>query len=278
MQKIGFSLQSSYSMPLPEVVKLLGAIGVTAVSPVRPRDGSLKELVCSAEHRGLQLQSLHGPVWGLDAMWSRDRDRSAPILQDVLSAIEDCATYDFPVLVIHSWGGLHYTFREEDLFFDHFDTVVEYAQRAGIQIAFENLEGPEYLTALMTRYAGLDTVGLCWDSGHELCYTPNQDALAAYGNRLLITHLNDNFGITHPEGLLQGTDDLHLLPGDGIALWPQIVCRLRQARQQEILNFELKIRPKGDRCKTDLYSHIPLEQYLTQAYQQASQAVSGYFE
>ena len=92
-----------------------------------------------------------------------------------------------------------------------------------------------------------------------------------------MTHLNDNFGITDPGGQLQGTDDLHLLPYDGIASWPQTIRRLQQVRKQDILNFELKIRPKGDRCKTDLYSTVALEQYLTKAYEGACRAVSGYF-
>ena len=44
------------------------------------------------------------------------------------------------------------------------------------------------------------------------------------------------------------------------------------------MNFELKIRPKGDRCIKDLYSKIPLEEYLAQAFERAQSVVSGYFE
>ena len=43
-----------------------------------------------------------------------------------------------------------------------------------------------------------------------------QDLLAKLGDRLIMTHLNDNLGVTDPSGRLQGTDDLHLLPEDGI--------------------------------------------------------------
>jgi hypothetical protein len=56
------------------------------------------------------------------------------------------------------------------------------------------------------------------------------------------------------------------------------MAKLKQARRQEILNFELKIRPKGDRCKTDLYSKLPLEQYLTNAYKAACRISAEYFE
>lgn len=276
MQKIGLSLQSNYTMPMPAVLKLLRTIGFDAVSPLWQRDVCLHDIVSTAVCCGLTLQSLHGPLRGLAGMWSRDEDCSGSILQDLLCAADDCAAYGIPVLVVHSWGGINYTFQESSLYFDNFDRLVERAHKRGIRIAFENLEGPEFLAALMARYSDSQTVGLCWDSGHELCYTPSWDFLEMYGDRLLMTHLNDNFGITSPDGQLQGTDDLHLLAYDGIADWAHNVDRLKQARRQEILNFELKIRPKGDRCKTDLYSKMPLAQYLTQAYERACRAVSGY--
>ena len=277
MPKIGFSLQNKYSAAMPDVLKLLCAVGFDAVSPLWQRGGDLAGTVDAALRCGLTLQSLHGPLRGLDKMWSRDTACSAPILEELLCAADDCAAYGFPLLVVHAWTGLDYTFRESSLFFGNFDRLVERAHRKGIRIAFENLEGPEYLAALLERYRDTETVGLCWDSGHELCYAPNRDFLKEYGHRLLMTHLNDNLGITHPEGRLQGTDDLHLLPYDGIAHWPTILHRLREAKQQEILNFELKIRPKGDRCTLDLYSKLPLEQYFFEAYTRASRAVSGYY-
>lgn len=278
MQKIGFSLQSNYTMPIPDVLKLLRAVGFDAVSPLWQRDICLNDIVSTAAYCGLTLQSLHGPFRGLPNMWTPDRASSAPILQDLLCAVDDCAAYGIPVLVVHSWGGISYTFQEASLYFDNFDQLVEHAHKKGILIAFENLEGPEFLAALMARYKDSQTVGLCWDSGHELCYTPSWDFLKDYGNRLLMTHLNDNFGITSPDGQLQGTDDLHLLAYDGIADWANNIARLKQARPQEILNFELKIRPKGDRCKTDLYSKIPLEQYFSEAYKRACRVASSYFE
>jgi sugar phosphate isomerase/epimerase len=111
-----------------------------------------------------------------------------------------------------------------------------------------------------------------------MCYAPDRDFLKEYGSRLLMTHLNDNYGITDPAGKLQGTDDLHLIPYQGIGNWEQILKRLKGAKAQEILNFELKIRPKGDRCKVDLYSKMPLEEYLRKAYLAACNVTADYFE
>ena len=65
---------------------------------------------------------------------------------------------------------------------------------------------------------------------------------------------------------------------DGIVDWDKTIQRLKTAKKQEILNFELKIRPKGDRCTCDLYSKLSLEAYFQKAYETASRAMKGYFE
>ena len=274
--KIGFSLQSQYDRPITQVIDLLKETGFSAISPVWSKNADLNTIVSSAHANNMIIQSLHGPLRGLADLWSNDPVRSAPLLEQCLAAMDACVTYSIPILVIHSWTGLDYTFRESDLYFCNFDILVDTAQCKGIQIAFENLEGAEYLSALMDRYADRPHVGFCWDSGHERCYTPDWDFLKEYGHRLLLTHLNDNLGVTHPHGILQGTDDLHLLPRDGTGNWAEMIQRLRQAKPQDILNFELKIRPKGDRCTHDLYSHIPLEEYLSNAYADACRIATAY--
>lgn len=278
MVKLGFSLQGGYCLPMTQVIDLLADTGFSAVSPSWHRDVNLEEIIRHARCRNLAIQSLHGPLRGMPAMWSQEPEVARPILQDLIQSATDCADFDIPLLVVHPWNGVDYTFQQESLCFDHFDALVTLAEKKGICIAFENLEGPEYLSALMDRYAGCPAVGFCWDSGHELCYAPNWDFLNRYGDRLIMTHLNDNLGVTDPAGSLQGTDDLHLLPGDGITDWKDTVRRLQAAKRQQILNFELKIRPKGERCKLDLYSKIPLPQYLQDAYRRANLAITGYFD
>lgn len=275
--KFGFSLQEKYALPMPDVVDLLADTGFCAISPGWQRDVDPEDTVRRACSRHMILQSLHGPLRGMPAMWSRDPETAKPILQDLLDSATACADLGFPLLVVHPWNGVDYTFSPEGLCFDHFDALVIHAEKLGIRVAFENLEGPEYLAALLERYGHCRTVGYCWDSGHELCYTPGWDFLAHYGDRLCMTHLNDNLGVTDPAGRLQGTDDLHLLPFDGIVDWKDTVKRLKSAKKQKILNFELKIRPKGNRCKLDLYSQMPLEAYFREAYRRACQALEDYF-
>lgn len=277
MEKYGFSLQDSYAVPMPLVLDLLADTGFCAVSPGWQREQPLDGLIRHSRYRSLTVQSLHGPLRGMPAMWSPDPETAGPILQDLLQSAEDCARLDIPLLVVHPWNGVDYTFAQDGLCFRHFDALVDRVRQFGIRVAFENLEGPEYLAALLDRYTPSDGVDFCWDSGHERCYTPGWDFLRLYPDRLAMTHLNDNLGVTDPSGRLRGTDDLHLLPGDGNLDWETTLHRLKTARPQEILNFELKIRPKGSRCTLDLYSKLPPEQYFREAFQKARQAVKDYF-
>ena len=272
MEKFGFSLQDSYCLPMAEVIALLADTGFCAISPGWKRDGDYQNAVMQARALGMTVQSLHGPLRGMRAMWEEDPGQ---LLTDLMDSATACAQLEIPILVVHPWNSVDYSFHEDSLHFEHFDQLVDHAERLGICIAFENLEGPEFLAALMNRYSN---VGFCWDSGHELCYAPGWDFLSRFGDRLVMTHLNDNLGVTDPSGRLQGTDDLHLLPGDGIISWDNTLCRLKNAKPQTILNFELKIRPKGDRCVLDLYSKMPLQNYFREAYRRAMEAVKGYWE
>ena len=272
MVRFGFSLQDNYILPMAEVLRLLADTGFSAVSPGWQRDGDYWDTVGKARELGLTVQSLHGPLRGMRAMWGAEPGQ---LLEDLMDSATDCARLEIPLLVVHPWNSVDYTFQKDMLHFEHFDKLVARAENLGIQIAFENLEGPEFLVALMERYS---SVGFCWDSGHELCYAPGWDFLGRFGDRLVMTHLNDNLGVTDPSGRLQGTDDLHLLPCDGVVNWDDALQRLKAARKQDILNFELKIRPKGDRCVLDLYSKMPLQQYFQEAYQRACRAASTYFD
>jgi len=73
MEKYGFSLQESYALPMTQVIDLLADTGFRAVSPGWGREQDLGGVVRQARARRLTVQSLHGPLRGMTAMWSRGR-------------------------------------------------------------------------------------------------------------------------------------------------------------------------------------------------------------
>lgn len=277
--KIGFALQGQYDRPLTQVVELLHKAGFSAVSPLWSPELDMAALADCVCENGMTIQYIHAPHKNIPLLWQPELSDAVEALGNILCAIDDCAKYQVPILVIHGWQGLHYTFPTAPLDFRAFDHIVAYAKEKGVQIAFENLEGEEYLDALMTRYQDCAHVGFCWDSGHDYCYPATKtDFLKRFGNRLIMVHLNDNFGVRDPSGIPNGKDDLHFLPYDGNLDWDNILLRLKAALKQEILNFEIKIRSHSKDENDMPYLHLPFEEFAERAAARALQIAQKYAE
>lgn len=278
MKNIGISIDTNYSIPCSELIKLLSQIGFSHISPVWSTRQALDQIVTAAMEAGIYIQSVHAPYLGTDRLWSSNPSVSSQVKEEILSVLRACSENHIPIMVMHAWIGFDYAFNRDCLYFGNFDEIVATAEDLGIQVAFENTEGEEYLFALMDRYRSHPHIGFCWDSGHALCYNPNHNLLALYGDRLIMTHLNDNMGVSDPAGNIFWTDDLHLIPYDGIANWEQNIQDLRASKKQESLNFELKMQSKPGRHENDVYQQMSLSEYFTTAFEKASIIADCYFE
>lgn len=268
-QKIGISIYNNYKIPTTEVVKLVKQIGFDAISPEWENDEKLSAIVAAAKEQNVEIQSLHAPYGGAAAMWENDGAVSIEALNELLLPLEACKKYKIPVMVVHTWIGFDYIPLPTKEGLENYSMLVDKATEYGVKIAFENTEGLDHLEALMEHFENNDTVGFCWDSGHEMCYNHSKDLLSKFGDRLIMTHINDNLGISRYDGTIYWTDDLHLLPYDGVADWDYNVERLKKSRRLEILNFELNIRPKPNRYENAPYEKMTLEEYYTEAYKRA---------
>ena len=274
-QRIGISIDNDYVIPTSEVVKMLKKIGFDAISPVWEPNADLEAIAKTANEVGLYIQSIHAPMGGAAVLWT-ESERAQKAKAELFRTIDDCEKYRIPVAVCHAWIGFGYTFDENSLYFGNYDEIVNYASSKGVKIAFENTEGEEYLFALMDHFKDNETVGYCWDSGHEMCYNRSMDLLARLGDRLYMTHINDNLGISNFEGVISWIDDLHLLPYDGIADWDANVERLKKSREPFALNFELNLESKPNRHENDTYRQMSLEHYFTEAYKRAARIAFKY--
>lgn len=276
-QKIGISVENDYySIPINEVLKLLKKVGFEAISPSWKSREAIKEIVDIAKEQGLEIHSLHAPLGFAGQLWTDDESLYGPALDIHYDAINVCAEFNIPIIVVHTWAGFGYNVEGLVFNFSNFDKLVDCAKKNNIKIAFENTEGEEFLEALLNHYKDDDTVGFCWDSGHEMCYNRSVDLLSEYGDRLLVTHINDNLGISNYNGELTWLDDMHLLPYDGVANWGYNVERLKKSKPLEVINFELNIKSRPGRHENDLYEQMPIEQYFTLAYQRACKIAYKY--
>ena len=269
-QKIGISVGKYFTAPPAETIGCIADTGFDAVSPVWTQDDIMVKTINAARECGLYVQSLHAPTKQTSQMWSEDAETARFALDTFLSSLEDCNRLEIPIFVVHSWATFDFSKNPHEKGLKNFEKLVDKATEYGIQIAFENLEGEKFLYALMEYFRGNPTVGFCWDSGHEFCYNHSMPLLSDFGDRLIMTHINDNMGARNFDGTIASRDDLHLLPYDGAADWDRNLRLLSQARRMEILNFEVKPVSWPGQHENDIYTQMPLSMYLAEAYKRAA--------
>ena len=164
---------------------------------------NFEAIMAKLEECGIICDTLHAPFHAINDMWSEDEEKGAAELAAQKVSIDLCASYGVPIVIIHvSSGRPMPPINEKGL--ARYDSLVAYAREKGVRIAFENLRYVENLDLLLRRYPDM---GLCWDTGHENCYTPGVRYLKLYGDRVIALHVHDNAcGVD--------TDD-HVLPFDG---------------------------------------------------------------
>lgn len=268
---LGFSVKDGFGIPVTELIRIAVKHGFSAVSPSYSRH--IADDCAAAKECGVPIQFLHAPFGRAADMWSADRVRREAAVDEIILSLECAARYGIPIIVAHTWIGFDndHTPTAEGL--DAHSMLVRRAEELGIKIAYENTEGIDTLFALMEHFGDCETVGFCWDSGHELCYNNGDDLLSLFGDRLLVTHLDDNLGVTDPGGKITCADDYHLLPFDGKVDWKRAAKNLKSARQQEFLNFELNFL-KSDLAK-GLYGAMSVEDYVKEAYIRAKKVLDA---
>ena len=131
-----------------------------------------------------------------------------------------------------------------DILAPHIEKLTKGGVRAALETVFEDVtlkpvEGKRYhfcgdvneLIAITDKFND-PMVGCCWDSGHTKLSTGNDghvDALRRLGNRIICTHIHDNYY----------GKDLHVQPFMGDANWEQLMPALKATGYDGSLTFEL---------------------------------------
>lgn len=267
-QKLCLGLNPQFELSYDEQIHLLAQTGFDGFFVDWRPEFDMAHFCQEADAAGMILQSVHAPFGKSKAMWEEDEAAAQIAKEELLSSLRGSAEAGAPIMVVHPF----ITFQDHtptQAGIDRFGQVVDAAKKAGVKIAFENVEGEEYLAALMDAFRGESHVGFCWDTGHELCYNRGKDMMALYGDRILCTHLDDNLGVKDFGGQITFLDDLHLLPFDGIADWQGIVDRLNRAGFNGELTFEMCRRSKPNRHENDRYTQLPVEVYFAEIYNRA---------
>lgn len=264
------ALGMQLDVPVVEQPEILKNAGFDKFAFDREKRGTSEltgMLMKKAEKLDLPCEYIHAPFYGMDDIWHDEGGELAEImLGDLYATIDDCSDYCVKYAVFHAIIGMD-NCTPTLLGLERLDDVVDYAVKKNVYLAFENTEGEMYLEAVLNRYKDVSNVGFCFDSGHELCYNYGKDILSGYCDRLFVTHLNDNKGMTGDE--LTFYDDSHLLPFDGIADWEGIAKRINNGGYKGTLSFEVISKGRPTRTDNDIYKNMTAQDYVNKAYSKA---------
>lgn len=231
MVKTGIFNWFGYSIDNKERMKLIKEAGFDSVllwwsDEYNDIDGDKELLPGLARKNGLYIENVHAPYENANSIWEDGID-SKSIIDIYTGCIADCAKYNIKTVVIHVSKGKNPP-PFNNLGLDRFKYLTDFAEKAGVNIALENLKEPKYLEFIFSKIDS-SRLGFCFDSGHENFYTKGADLLSKYGHRLMALHLHDN----------DGTDDQHRIPGEGTINWDKIKEAINKTNYSGSITLEV---------------------------------------
>ena len=219
---MGMNTSEGFGMPIEDQIKLLQKTGFEAFFTPWKEDYPIDKWASVARETGMIYQSVHAPFGGTADLWRDDEAEANKAEKEIISCIHACSSNEIGLMVSHCYIGFDGIVDITDAGLERYGRIIDEAEKCGVNIAFENTEGEEYLEKLLDVYGDRANVGFCLDTGHEMCYNFSKNLLEKWGDKLIATHLNDNLGIKDFSGKITWHDDLHLLPFDGIRDWDEL--------------------------------------------------------
>lgn len=264
----------AFVVPVEDQILMLKSVGFEGFFTMWDEAYPINEWATLAREQGMIYQSLHAPFDGVSLIWHGTDEEAREAIERIISTIKCAAENDIKIVVCHCYIGFDGIVDITEKGIERFGKIVAEAEKCGVNIAFENTEGLEYLQKLFDVFGSRNNVGFCLDTGHEMCYNFSEDLLERFGDKLIATHLNDNLGIKDFGGKTFWHDDLHLLPFDGIRDWDETARRFKAHNYDGILTFELCKSSKPNRHENDKYERMSLQDYFTECYIRACRFAS----
>lgn len=256
----------AFGIPFEEQIALLQKTGFEAFFTPWKKDYPIEKWAAFAKEKGMIYQSVHAPFGGVADLWRDDKEKADAAEKELIECIRSCASNDVRLMVSHCYIGFDGVVDITENGLTRYGRIIDEAEKCGVNIAFENTEGLEYLEKLLEVFGDRKNVGFCLDTGHEMCYNFSENLLEKWGDKLIATHLNDNLGVKDYNGKITWHDDLHLLPFDGIRDWDELAMRFRKCGYKGILTFELNKTSKPERHENDKYDRMSLQDYFSESY------------
>ena len=181
-----------------------------------------------ADQLGVKYEFIHATWDKINELWTSEQ--TPQIMLDLNEQIDLCASIGVDKLIVHLSSGDKAPF-VNDLGFKRLDALVDHAKSKNVKLVFENQRKLYSLACVLERYKDCDTVGFCFDSGHEKCFSKNVRFLDFWADRVVCTHLHDNCG--------KHESDDHKLPFEGVVEFDYVMDRLNKAGYSGSLMLEV---------------------------------------
>ena len=240
MRKLGITFDAVHELDHAEYAKTVAELGFDCVfTKVAPTEAEQAEWANLIAKNGLAYETIHAPFVGINNMWyaTEEGDAAEAMLKN---AIDRCALVGAPIVIVHLSSGLTPP-PVTDAGRARYTRVVEYAQKKGIIVAFENQRYLSNIAWAFETFSAADSVGFCWDCGHEACAARGREYMPLFGDRIVCTHIHDNMGDFNV--------DSHWIPFDGTINFHRFAEHIRKAKYTGPLTLESinrKYENKGD--------------------------------
>lgn len=186
-----------------------------------------KQLITAA---GIEIDAVHAPFPEGDRLFDLDEEKRLDSVEKCNRAVDAAKFLDAGVVVMHlmPYGLTRFDSPGRDIKsgmiargMKSVDALAEYACSQGVRLALENGKNKEYdqvLELFLEEFKNKgETVGFCYDSGHEHIKGACFEMLEKYSHRLSCLHIHDNLG----------AEDEHMPPYEGSIKWDRFRDILR---------------------------------------------------
>ncbi len=253
MRKLGINLNATVGLSILETAKEVAALGFDSALCGTSTPKDMIEIEKAVHGAGLTFDQLHAPFVGINSIW-RPGEAGDTMYKKLTDAVDCCVALDAPIATVHVAGDL-----DPEMITDigrgRFTNLVEYAAKKGVKLAFENQSVVFTLAWIFEEFKDADNVGFCWDIGHQECATPEIEMMALFGDRLICTHMQDNYSIY--------IEDPHMVPFDGKVDFERAAMWMNKHNYKGGLTLEVFQAPSS------IYKDMTAQEFLAHAYKAA---------
>lgn len=254
MREIGINLHAIQGLTDQAYIRKIAELGFTATfSGVR--DAKTQAAIAeSCAANGVRYETLHAPFGHINDIWL-DCEGAEAMQAELKDCVDKCVLAGAGIAVVHLSSGQNPP-PVTDLGRARFTELVEYADKKGVKIAFENQRKLANLAWALETFANTDAVGFCWDCGHENCFTPGRQFMPLFSDQLICTHIHDNDCVFN--------EDKHMLPFDGGLDFDRVARQLRESPFGGTLMLEVMAGASASYGGRN-YQGLSIEEYLQRA-------------